>query len=205
MPLAVSTESATASEREAGDWRALYPFKSHWLPIGDRRLHYVDEGPPNAAETLLLVHGNPTWSFHWRRLIRRFRDTHRCVALDHLGCGLSDLQPKPLNLADHIANTHRLIESLNLTRITLVAQDWGGAIGLGALLQASARFERIILFNTGAFRPGFIPWRIRLCRTPLLGRVALQGANAFSRAALRMTLARRKRLPPAVEAGYLAP
>jgi haloalkane dehalogenase len=205
MTLAVASDIAMDSEREAGDWRALYPFKSHWLPIGDRRLHYVDEGPPNAADTLLFVHGNPTWSFHWRRLIHRFRDAYRCVAPDHLGCGLSDLQSKPLNLADHIANTHRLIESLNLTRITLVAQDWGGAIGLGALLNSPERFERIILFNTGAFRPWFIPWRIRVCRTPLLGRIALQGANAFSRAALRMTLARRQRLPPAIEDGYLAP
>ena len=71
----------------------------------------------------------------------------------------------------------------------LVAQDWGGTIRLGALLAARERFERIVLFNTGAFRPWFIPWRIRACRVPLLGRLAVQGANAFSLAALRMTLA----------------
>lgn len=169
-------------------------------------MHYVDEDARgNNGQTLLFVHGNPTWSFHWRRLIAANQNNFRCVAPDHLGCGLSDLQPRPLRLADHIDNLVRLVESLDLRRITLVAQDWGGAIGLGAALRLSDRFERIVLFNTGAFRPWFIPWRIRVCRTPILGRLAVQGANAFSLAALRMTLNRTARLDPAVAAGYLAP
>jgi pimeloyl-ACP methyl ester carboxylesterase len=188
------------------DWRALYPFESHWLDVAGRRLHYLDEGDGDAAQrTLLFVHGNPTWSFHWRRLILAQRNGYRCVAPDHLGCGLSDLQPRPLRLADHIDNLVRLVNSLDLRRITLVAQDWGGAIGLGALLRERARFERIVLFNTGAFRPWFIPWRIRVCRTPLFGRLAVRGGNAFVRAALLMTLSRNRRLDPEVEAGILAP
>ncbi|MDZ4659413.1 MAG: alpha/beta fold hydrolase [Bythopirellula sp.] len=169
-------------------------------------MHYLDEGLRTGAEqTLLFVHGNPTWSFHWRRLIAANSNHFRCVASDHLGCGLSDLQPHPLRLAEHIDNLVSLVEQLNLRRITLVAQDWGGAIGLGTLLRTSDRFERIVLFNTGAFRPWFIPWRIRVCRWPLFGKLALQGGNAFSRAALRMTLSRTQRLDPAVAAGYLAP
>jgi len=168
-------------------------------------LHYLDEGARDARRTLLFVHGNPTWSFHWRRLVLRLRGEYRCVAPDHLGCGLSDLQPRPLALSDHIENLEGLVESLDLRRVTLIAQDWGGAIGLGTLLAARERFERIVLFNTGAFRPWFIPWRIRVCRWPVVGRLAVQGANAFSWAALRMTLARRRRLDPAVAAGYLAP
>jgi haloalkane dehalogenase len=167
-------------------------------------MHYVDEGPRD-GKTLLFVHGNPTWSFHWRQLILANRDKYRCVAPDHLGCGLSDLQPRPLRLAEHIDNLVRLVESLDLRKITLVAQDWGGAIGLGTLLRTRDRFERIVLFNTGAFQPWFIPFRIRVCRWPVVGKLALQGANAFSLAALRMTLARTKQLDPAVEAGYLAP
>ena len=190
---------------QPADWRALYPFKSHWLNFDGSRLHYLDEGSATNDQTLLFVHGNPTWSFHWRRLIARLRGEYRCVAMDHLGCGLSDLQSTRLRLSDHIANLSRLIESLNLQRVTLVAQDWGGAIGLGALLAQRERFERIVLFNTGAFRPWFLPWRIRVCRAPILGRLAVQGANAFSRAALIMTLGRRHRLDPAVAAGYLAP
>ncbi len=169
-------------------------------------MHYLDEGDGDpAAPTLLFVHGNPTWSFHWRRLILALRMGCRCVAPDHLGCGLSDLQPRPLRLADHIGNLARLIDALDLERVTLVAQDWGGAIGLGALLRERRRFERIVLFNTGAFRPWFIPWRIRACRAPLVGPLAVRGANAFSRAALTMTLARSRRLDADVAAGYLAP
>ncbi len=82
--------------------------------------------------TLLFVHGNPTWSFHWRRFISAFRSQYRCIAVDHLGCGLSEKPPRYLTLSDHIANLATLVEQLNLVNITLIAQDWGGAIGLGA-------------------------------------------------------------------------
>ncbi len=187
-------------------WRELYPFRSQWIMTSGARLHYLDESDGDLARpTLLFVHGNPTWSFHWRRVILAFRNGYRCIAPDHLGCGLSDLQPRPLRLSHHVDNLVRLVETLDLRRVTLVAQDWGGAIGVGALLRQRERFDRIVLFNTGAFRPWFIPWRIRVCRAPLLGSLALQGANAFSRAALTMTLARKRRLEPAVAAGYLEP
>lgn len=166
----------------------------------------VSEPPSKPAETILFVHGNPTWSFHWRRLIVAWRDRWRCVAPDHLGSGLSD---KPIDwsyrLSDHIENLIRLIESLDLRNMTLVAQDWGGAIGLGAALETPHRFSRFVLFNTGAFRPWFIPWRIRACRVPLLGRLAVQGGNLFSLAALRMTMVHPERLTQAERQGYLAP
>ncbi len=190
-------------------WGELYPFASHDLDLDGLRYHYVDEQPADMPtedqSTLLFVHGNPTWSFYWRRVILACRGQFRCVAPDHLGSGLSDLQPRPLRLADHIDNLAQLIESLDLRRVTLVAQDWGGAIGLGAALRNRKRFDRLVLTNTGAFTPWFIPWRIRVCRWPVVGRLAVQGANAFCRAALRMTLARTRRLPPRVEAAYLAP
>ncbi len=169
-------------------------------------MHYVDECEGDPAKPILLfVHGNPTWSFHWRRLIGALRNRYRCIAIDHLGCGLSDLQPRPLRLADHIDNLVQFIDAYQLDHVTLIAQDWGGPIGLGALVKRRQRFARIALFNTGAFRPWFIPWRIRVCRTPVLGRLAIQGGNLFSRAALRMAIARRNKLEPATAAGYLAP
>lgn len=173
-------------------------------------MHYLDEGPnvclkDHCEPTLLFVHGNPTWSFHWRGLIEKLRERYRCVAPDNLGCGLSEKPKWALTLDDHIGNLGELIGRLNLRNVTLVAQDWGGAIGLGSLLEQPHRLERIVLFNTGAFTPRYIPRRIRACRIPFIGRLAVQGANLFSRAALRMTLARRKRLEPAVAAGYLAP
>ena len=200
----------SAAKSETSDWRPLYPFASNWLELPAGRMHYVDEGAqpsssPESTETLLFVHGNPTWSFHWRRLISAFSSQHRCVAVDHIGCGLSEKPQRLLSLDDHIANLRALVEKLDLRRVTLIAQDWGGAIGLGAMLQMPERLVRIVLFNTGAFPPRYIPWRIRVCRAPLIGKLAVQGANLFSRAALTMTLARRSQLDPAVAAGYLAP
>lgn len=184
-------------------WRAEYPFASHWFDVGPGRVHYVDEGAGESP--LLFVHGNPTWSFHWRRLIAALRSTHRCVAIDHLGCGLSDKPQRPYQLAERIDHLGQLIDQLDLRDVTLVAQDWGGAIGLGAMLQRQDRLKKVLLFNTGAWPPRHIPWRIAVCRTPLLGKLGLQGANLFSRAALRMTLSRQRGLSRETAAGYLAP
>lgn len=185
------------------NWRELYPFDSHFLEIDGQRLHYLDEG---RGPTLLLVHGNPTWSFYWRNLIVGLRDKYRVVVPDHIGCGLSD-KPGGYSycLAKHTENLVELIDRLQLDQVTLLAHDWGGAIGLGAALLRQERFSRFVLFNTGAFPPWFIPWRIRLCRTPLFGRLAVQGLNLFGRAALRMAVAKRQRMTPQVRKGLLAP
>lgn len=187
----------------SGDWRALYPFESQFFPLDELRLHYVDEG---RGESLLLVHGNPTWSFYWRNLIQAWRPSYRVVAIDHAGCGLSD---KPAGyrytLAQHTRNLVRFVQELDLTEMTLLAHDWGGAIGLGAAVELPERFARIILFNTGAFPPPYLPWRLRLCRVPLLGRVAIRGLNLFARAALSMATEKPERFTPPVRAGLLAP
>lgn len=202
--MTMRTDSATTE-----DWRALYPFQSHWLDLSEGRLHYLDEVPADAGsvqtETLLFVHGNPTWSFHWRALVEPLRARYRCVAVDHLGCGLSGKPARLQLLAEHIAHLESFVRELDLERVTLVAHDWGGAIGLGAMLRMPERLQRIVLFNTGAFPPPYIPWRIRACRFPVLGRVAVQGGGLFNRAALRMTLARQRRLDPSVAAAYMAP
>lgn len=184
-------------------WRSEYPFESNWLETPEGRVHYLDEGE-RSQPVLLFVHGNPTWSFHWRRLISALSASHRCVAIDHLGCGLSDKPQLGYRLADRIAHLGQLVDELDLRNVTLVAQDWGGAIGLGAMQERQERLVRVQLFNTGAWPPRTIPWRINVCKTPLLGQLALQGANAFSLAALRMTMARRP-LDPTAAAGYLAP
>ncbi|HUY36409.1 MAG TPA: alpha/beta fold hydrolase [Pirellulales bacterium] len=185
------------------DWRSLYPFESRFLPLDGLRYHYLDEGQ---GEPLLLVHGNPTWSFYWRELVKAFRGRRRVIVPDHMGCGLSDKPRRyDYHLARHVDNLRRLIERLDLRRITLLAHDWGGAIGLGAALAEPERFSRFVLFNTAAFRSRRMPWRIRVCRTPLAGKLAVQGLNAFARAALFMAVEHRKRMTPAVRAGLLAP
>lgn len=185
------------------DWRPLYPFSSHELDLDGLRYHYLDEG---TGRPLLMVHGNPTWSFYWRNLIPAFRDQRRAVAPDHIGCGLSD-KPRHYRytLAQHIENLLKLIDELNLSEITLVAHDWGGAIGLGAAARQPDRFKDFILFNTGAFPPSYVPWRLRMIRSPLIGKLAIQGGNLFARAALRMAVADRKRLSCETKAGLLAP
>jgi haloalkane dehalogenase len=192
---------STVTLDDRAPWRAHYPFASQTLEIAGRRMHYLDEGE---GPVLLLSHGNPTWSFHWRKVILALRDRYRLIAPDHLGCGLSD-RGETFCLAEHIEHLRQLVEMLDLKDITLLAQDWGGAIGLGAALKHSDRFGRFVLFNTGAFRPWFIPWRIRVCRFPLLGRLAVQGGNLFARAALRMTMAAPDRLSADERAGCLAP
>jgi cis-3-alkyl-4-acyloxetan-2-one decarboxylase len=184
-------------------WRDLYPFESHYLSLGPHRLHYVDEG---AGQPLLFVHGNPTWSFYWRNLIIGLRDANRCVAVDHIGCGLSD-KPQSYNytLQQRIDDLCEVIERLDLQGATLLAHDWGGAIGLGAVQKMRGRFARIVLFNTGAFPPPFVPWRIAICRTPILGTVAMRGLNAFARAAQTMAVEKPERMTPDVKAGLVAP
>ena len=185
------------------DWRTLYPFRSHELRLDGLRYHFLDEGQ---GEPLLLVHGNPTWSFYWRNLIARWRERFRVVVPDHIGCGLSD---KPADyaytLTQHSDNVQRLVERLDLRRITLVVHDWGGPIGLRAALAMPERIARLVILNTGAFPPSYVPWRIRFCRTPLIGPLAVRGLNLFARSALWMAGAKRDRLTPAVCAGLLAP
>lgn len=204
----------------------LYPFKSRWLELPEGKLHYLDEGPrvegthtespssggvakegdPDpAAPVLLFVHGNPTWSFHWRRMMEELRGTCRCIAIDHLGCGLSEKPNRGFRLSDRIDHLGQLIDHLDLDKVTLVAQDWGGAIGLGAMLDRQEKLGRVLLFNTGAFPPWFVPHRINVCKTPLLGKLALQGLNLFSRTAIRMTIDRTPRLDRKVADAYLAP
>jgi pimeloyl-ACP methyl ester carboxylesterase len=185
------------------EWRELYPFRSCELQLESLRYHYLDEG---AGRPLLMVHGNPTWSFYWRNLVAGLRDAYRAVVPDHIGCGLSDKpQAYQYTLEQHTANLVRFVEALDLRGITLLAHDWGGAIGLGAAVQCPERFDRIVLFNTGAFPPPFVPLRILVCRTPLLGMFALRGMNLFARAALRMATSKPDRMTRAVRAGLLAP
>lgn len=184
-------------------WQAEYPFPDRFLHLDGNRYHYVDLG---SGDPLLFVHGNPTWSFAWRKFLADLSPDYRTIAVDHIGCGLSDKpQSYPYRLESHIDNLSRLIEKLDLKNITLIAHDWGGAIGMGAAVRLPERFSRFVLCNTAAFRSERIPLRIAACRIPLFGPMALRGFNAFSRAALTMAVAKPERMTTAVRAGYLAP
>ncbi len=162
---------------------SAYPWTGRWLEVDGGRMHYLDEGPPEAP-VLLALHGNPTWSFYWRALIRRFAGRYRVVVPDHIGCGLSDKpQDWPYRLAGHIGNIERLIEHLDLRDITFVLHDWGGAIGMGVAGRHPERARAFVVTNTAAFRSRRIPLSIASCRWPIFGPLAVRGLNGFARVA----------------------
>lgn len=168
----------------------------------------ADSGDSDAElRTILCVHGNPTWSYYYRGVAQRFAEQYRIVMVDHIGCGRSDKPSRSAfayTLADHQTNLVRLIEHLDLKHATLLAHDWGGAIGLGAVVAEKSRFDAIMLLNTAAFPPPYIPRRISACRIPLLGTLAVRGLNLFARAAITMAMD-RQRMSPQVAEGLLQP
>jgi cis-3-alkyl-4-acyloxetan-2-one decarboxylase len=165
-----------------GDFRGSFPFEPRYLQAGEVRLHYVDEGPRDAPP-LLFLHGNPTWSYLWRRPIAELSaGGRRCVAMDHMGFGRSDKPPHlaRYSLDAHVGNTLALIDGLDLRDVVLVAHDWGGPIGLGALLERRERLRSLVLMNTWAWElPSFLPPFLREFRTPGLGEILALGGNLF--------------------------
>lgn len=184
-------------------FKNLYPFESRYIQLGPHQYHYLDEG---RGETLLMLHGNPTWSFYYRSLIRGLRHDYRCVVPDHIGCGLSD-KPQEYNytLAQHIDNLEELIDHLKLDGLTLVMHDWGGAIGMGYAIRHPEKIKKLVIFNTSAFLSDRIPFSINLCRLPILGPIAILRFNAFARMAVRWACKKRERMVGQVRKGYLAP
>lgn len=183
--------------------RHLYPFESKYFEIDGVRMHYVDEGD---GPVVVLVHGNPTWSFYFRDLIKGLRDGYRVIALDLIGCGLSDKpQDYPYTLETHVRNFSRLMDQLNLDRVALGVHDWGGPIGFGWATRNPERVERLFVFNTAAFLGGKMPLRIKVCGWPVLGDFLVRGLNGFCRAAVHMACQNKSRMTPEVAAGYLRP
>jgi haloalkane dehalogenase len=189
--------------------RALYPFASHFLDVGDGvRLHYLDEGhgPP-----VVMLHGNPTWSFYYRNLVSALRDRYRCVVPDHVGCGLSDKPPDgryPYSLERRVADLTALLDRLRLDRdVTLILHDWGGMIGTAWATRFPERVKRLVVLNTAAFhmpKSKRLPLSLWVGRNTVLGALLIRGLNLFCRAAARWCVTRRP-LPPAVRRMYLAP
>lgn len=167
-------------------------------------MSYVDEGP-RSDEAVLLLHGNPTWSFFYRDLIQQVSPHLRCVAPDHIGMGLSE---KPggydYSLATRIRDIVALVRELRLRRIRLVVHDWGGAIGFGLATQFPKLIDRIVILNTAAFLSRRIPLRIALCRMPGLGDWLVRGLNGFAAPATRMAMHGRS-LTTSERRGYLFP
>ncbi len=133
------------------DWfdTSIFPVESHWADIDGCSVHYVDQG---SGPTLLMLHGNPTWSFLYRRLIAGLSDRFRCVAIDYPGFGLSTGGAGyGFTAAEHSRIVRQLVEHLDLRDITPIVQDWGGPIGLGAAVDDPARYTSLIIGNTWAW------------------------------------------------------
>ena len=182
----------------------LYPFSSNIFQIEKYHYHYLDEG--SNGEPLLMLHGNPTWSFYYRNLILGLKDSYRCVVPDHMGMGFSDKpQYYPYTLSQHIDNLEKLLDYLKLENITLVVHDWGGPIGMGFAVRHPKRIKRLVIFNTAAFLSREIPLSLKLCRLPVFGAIAIRGFNAFARTAIYWACKKQERMVRKVRAGYLKP
>jgi haloalkane dehalogenase len=185
------------------NWLAeLYPFEPKRFDTGRGMMSYLDEG--QGDEAVVMVHGNPTWSFYYRNLVLGLRGSLRCIVPDHLGCGLS-AKPQDFDytLGEHIRNLRALLDSLNLRKIHLIVHDWGGPIGLGAVLQKPDQLGHVVILNTAAFADTIVPARIRLCRVPVLGEWWVRGFNGFAWPATWMAVTTP--LAPDVKRGYLYP
>ncbi len=188
---------------------AGFPFTSRRTVVGGHELAYVDEG---AGRPVLLVHGNPTWSFYWRSLLHALPAAGlRAVAPDHVGMGRSAkpaARDYPYTLRRRVEDLTAFVDGLELDQpLSIVAHDWGGAIAMAWAVDHVERLDRIVLLNTGAFPlpPGkTIPWSLRVARLPVVGELAVTWLNAFSLGALVLGTAKAW-LPAEARRGLLAP
>ena len=188
-------------------WRSLYPFGEKRFDRGNGiRMHYLDEG---RGDPVLMVHGNPTWSFYYRDLAKTLVTAgHRAIAPDHVGMGFSDCPPDgdyQYTLQSRVDDLERLMATLNPGPVTLVVHDWGGPIGLCWALRDMARVKALVVLNTAGFLPPEsykLPWQLGASRS-FLGPLLVQGGNAFVDGLIKHAVMRP--MAPAVEAGYRAP
>ncbi len=157
----------------------LFPFQSRRLEVDGCRVHYVDEG---TGSVLLFLHGNPTWSFLYREIVKGLRARFRCIALDYPGFGLSTARDGyGYTPAEHAAVVQSFISALELDDVTLMVQDWGGPIGLGVASRISDRFRALISANTIAWPMNgerHFEWFSKLMGGPL-GGFFIRNFNAF--------------------------
>jgi haloalkane dehalogenase len=182
---------------------ALYPFESHFAEVDGASLHYLDEGdgPP-----LLLLHGNPTWSFLYRELVRGLRDRYRCIAPDHPGFGLSKAGPGyGYTPAEHAQVLEQLVLQLGLEDVTMMVQDWGGPIGFAVATRHPERFAAFIIGNTWAWPKSDFGTQVfsRMLGGPL-GRYLILRRNFFVERIIPGGVKLRK-LGPEVMGAYRGP
>ncbi|MEE8161458.1 MAG: alpha/beta fold hydrolase [Acidobacteriota bacterium] len=188
--------------------RHLYHFTPHYFEIDGRRCHYLDEGE---GDPIIMLHGNPSWSFMYRELIGPLQRSHRVIVPDHIGCGLSDKpsdEQYSYRLEQRVTDLEALLEEIGADRdITLVMHDWGGPIGMGYASRHPARVARFVIFNTTAF---LLPagkqlhWTLRFCRNSSIAAFLIRRFNLFAWCAGRVGF-RARALPGEVRRAYRGP
>jgi cis-3-alkyl-4-acyloxetan-2-one decarboxylase len=188
--------------------RHLYPFTSHFIKINGLNYHFLDQG---SGDPVVMLHGNPTWSFYFRELIKGLSPKYRTIVPDHMGCGLSDkpgIDRYDYRLKSRVDDVEALLDDLSVARdITLVVHDWGGMIGMAYAVRYPGRIRRLVVMNTAAFllpdgKP--LPLRLRLIRNiNPFATLAVLGFNVFAAGALFM--ASYKGLSADVKTGLVAP
>jgi haloalkane dehalogenase len=186
----------------------LYPFTGRYLDLDGLRYHYLEEG---TGAPIVMLHGNPTWSFYYRNLALALRGRYRTIVPDHMGCGLSD---KPgddrydYTLARRVEDLARLLAHLGVKEnITLVLHDWGGMIGMAYASRYPERVRRLVIMNTAAFSlpPGKkFPLALKICRDTAFGAFLVRGMNAFSLVA-SFVGCKRNPMPPELRRAYRMP
>jgi len=188
--------------------RHLYPFKSHYMEINGLNYHFLDQG---AGDPVVMLHGNPTWSFYFRNLVKGLSSQFRTIVPDHIGCGLSDkpdIDQYDYRLKSRVDDLENLLDYLGINQnITLVLHDWGGMIGMAYALRHPERIHRFVIMNTAAFllpEGKTLPVRLRLIRNiKPFATLAVLGFNIFACGALFM--ASYKGLKKDVKSGLIAP
>ncbi len=199
-------ESQRSTIPELREFLAAHPGRD--FDRDGLRLHYLDEGE---GRPVVMVHGNPTWSFYYRRLVEALSPSHRTIVPDHVGCGLSD---KPddaryrYTLESRVDDLERLLDHLGIVDdVTLVVHDWGGLIGTAYAARHPERIARMVVLNTAAFhmpKEKRFPWTLSLCRTPAVGALAVRGLNGFARGAASIGCT-KKPMPRSLREAYAAP
>ncbi len=187
--------------------RNLYPFQGRYLTVNGLDYHYIDEG---AGDPIVMLHGNPTWSFYYRNLIALLSPNNRTIAPDHIGCGFSakpDDRHYDYTLERRVSDLTDFLDQLRIDRnITLVLHDWGGMIGMAYAVRYPERIRRLIIMNTSAFllpTTKSFPAALAFARSSL-GKFLILGMNAFARGASYVCCTRNP-MSRDVRAMYLLP
>jgi haloalkane dehalogenase len=183
----------------------LYPFKSHSIQINRYRYHYIDEGKVDSSP-IVMLHGNPSWSFYYRNLITPLSQSNRVIVPDHIGMGLSDKpQNYPYVLDEHINNLETFIEQLSLKNLSLILHDWGGIIGMGYAIRHPENIKSFTILNSAAFYLPKIPISLKIARSPIIGDTLVRGLNGFAYSALIFGVFHHERISSQIKQGYLLP